>query len=119
MEFQRTHNSKRRFTEFINMKKLLKNKLILPDIDENDFPYKFYKCWWSDIISDSSWSPLQQIKKSRTAICITMGWLIHSSKDKFVFVGDINFNDDGTVNEGGNSTVIPKSNILKLKEIKL
>ena len=27
-------------------------------------------------------------------------------------------NDDGTINEGGNSTVIPKSNILKLKEIK-
>mgnify|MGYP000256141781 FL=1 len=48
-----------------------------------------------------------------------MGWLIHSSKHKFVFVGDINFNDDGSVNEGGNSTVIPKSNILKLKEIKL
>ena len=33
--------------------------------------------------------------------------------------GDINFNEDGTINEGGNSTVIPKSNILKLQEIKL
>ena len=101
------------------MKKLLKTKIKLPDIDENDFPYKFYKCWWSDIIFDSSWSPLQHIKKSKTAVCITMGWLIHSSKDKFVFVGDINFNEDGSVNEGGNSTVIPKSNILKLKEIKI
>ena len=38
---------------------------------------------------------------------------------KYVFIGDINFNEDGTVNEGGNSTVIPKSNVLKLKEIKL
>ena len=28
------------------------------------------------------------------------------------------FNEDGTINEGGNSTVIPKTNILKLKEIK-
>jgi len=94
-------------------------KIKLPDVDRKDFPYKFYKCWWSDIISDSSWSPLEQIKKSKTAVCITMGWLIHSSEDKFVLIGDITFNDDGTVNEGGNSTVIPKSNVLKMKEIKL
>ena len=101
------------------MKKLLKTKIKLPDVDENDFPYKFYKCWWSDIISDSSWSPLQQIKKSKTAVCITMGWLLSTNKNTYVFIGDINFNEDGTINEGGNSTVIPKSNILKLKEIKI
>ena len=102
-----------------NMKKLLKTKIKLPVIDEYDFPYKFYMCWWSDIISCSNWSSLSDIKKSKTAVCITMGWLIHTSKEKYVFIGDINFNDDGTINEGGNSTVIPKSNILKLKEIKL
>ena len=96
-----------------------KKKVVLPEIQESDFPYKFYMCWWSDIISDSSWSPLQQIKKSKTAVCITMGWLISEKDKKYVFIGDINFNEDGTVNEGGNSTVIPKSNILKLKEIKL
>jgi len=102
-----------------NIKKLLKNKLILPDADESNFPYKFYKCWWSDIISCSSWSSISDIKKSKTAVCITMGWLVHTSKEKLIFIGDINFNEDGTVNEGGNSTVIPKSNILKLKEIKI
>ena len=48
-----------------------------------------------------------------------MGWLISTTKQKYVFIGDLNFNDDGTVNEGGNSTIIPKSNVLKLKEIKL
>jgi hypothetical protein len=94
-------------------------KIKFPDIDKKDFPYKFYKCWWSDIISCSSWSSISDIKKSKTAVCITMGWLIHSSEDKFVLIGDITFNDDGTVNEGGNSTVIPKSNVLKMKEIKL
>jgi hypothetical protein len=101
------------------MKKLLKNKLVLPDIDPKDFPYKFYKCWWSDIISFSNWATIPEIKKSNTAVCITMGWLVHQSKEKFVFIGDVNFNEDGTINEGGNSTVIPKSNILKLKEIDL
>ena len=96
-----------------------KKKLILPEIQESDFPYKFYMCWWSDIVSDSSWSPLQQIKKSKTAVCITMGWLISTTNKKYVFIGDLNFHEDGTVNEGGNSTIIPKSNVLKLKEIKL
>ena len=100
------------------MKDKLKTKIILPDIDEDDFPYKFYKCWWRDIISSENWEDLTAIKKSKPAICITMGWLISTTKNKFVFIGDINFNDDGTINEGGNSTVIPKSNILKLKEIK-
>ena len=46
-----------------------------------------------------------------------MGWLLSTNKNTYVFIGDINFNEDGTINEGGNSTVIPKSNILKLKEI--
>ena len=100
------------------MKKLLKSKIILPDIEPDDFPYKFYKCWWSDICSSPNWESIRQLKKSKPAVCITMGWLINTSNNKFVFIGDINFNDDGTINEGGNSTVIPKSNILKLKEIK-
>ena len=61
------------------MKKLLKNKLILPDIDETDFPYKFYKCWWSDICSSSNWDSLNHLKKSKPAICITMGWLFQKT----------------------------------------
>ena len=101
------------------MKKLLKSKIILPDIEADDFPYKFYKCWWSDICSSPNWESLKTLQKSKTAICITMGWLISTAKNTYVFIGDVNFNDDGTINEGGNSTVIPKSNVLKLKEIKL
>ncbi len=101
------------------MKDKLKSKIKLPQIDPDDFPYKFYMCWWSDIISDSGWNTLNHISKSKPATCITMGWLISTKNNKYVFVGDINFNNDGTVNEGGNSTVIPKSNVLKLKEIKL
>jgi hypothetical protein len=101
------------------MKKLLKTKIKLPTIDEYDFPYKFYMCWWSDIVSDSQWSNIPQLKKSKTAVCITMGWLLSTNKNTYVFIGDVNFNEDGTINEGGNSTVIPKSNILKLMEIKI
>ena len=96
-----------------------KKKEVLPDIQESDFPYKFYMCWWSDICSSSQWDTLQNLKKSKPAVCITMGWLISTKNRNYVFIGDINFNDDGSVNDGGNTTVIPKSNILKLKEIKI
>jgi hypothetical protein len=48
------------------MKKLLKTKIILPDIDTEDFPYKFYKVWWSDICSSPNWESINQLKKSKT-----------------------------------------------------
>ena len=45
------------------MKDKLKSKIKLPQIDPDDFPYKFYMCWWSDIISDSGWNTLNHISK--------------------------------------------------------
>tara|TARA_R100000458_G_scaffold1473_2_gene1234 strand:+ start:165 stop:473 length:309 start_codon:yes stop_codon:yes gene_type:complete len=100
------------------MKDKLKTKIILPDIDPEDFPYKFYKCWWHDIISCENWEDLTTIKKSKPATCITMGWLISTKNNNYVFVADVSFNDDETITQGGNATTIPKSNVLKLKEIK-
>ena len=67
------------------MKDKLKTKIKLPDIDEDDFPYKFYKCWWSDIISCENWEDLSTIKKSKPAICITMGWLISTKNSNYIF----------------------------------
>ena len=55
------------------MKDKLKSKIKLPQIDPDDFPYKFYMCWWKDICSSSNWENLNAIKKSQVAICITMG----------------------------------------------
>ena len=101
------------------MKDKLKSKIKLPQIDPEDFPYKFYMCYWKDIQSDSSWHSLTTLKKSQPATCITMGWLLSTHKGNYTFCADVNFNDDGTINEGGNSTVIPKTNVLKLKEIKI
>lgn len=98
---------------------MINKKVQLPQIEVSDFPYKFYQCYWKDIQSDSSWNTLKVIKKFQPAICITMGWLISTKNQNFVFVSDINFNEDGLISEGGNSTVIPKTNILKLKEIKI
>ena len=96
-----------------------KKNIILPEIDEYDFPYKFYKCYWKDIISSENWEDIKTIQKSKPAICITMGWLISTKNNNYVFIGDVSFNDDETITQGGNATTIPKSNILKLKEIKI
>ena len=44
---------------------------------------------------------------------------ISTKNNNYVFIGDVSFNDDETITQGGNATTIPKSNILKLKEIKI
>ena len=44
------------------MKDKLKSKIKLPQIDPDDFPYKFYMCWWKDICSSSNWENLTNIK---------------------------------------------------------
>ena len=79
-----------------------KKKVILPEIQDSDFPYKFYQCYWKDIQSDSAWNNLKTIKKFEPAVCITMGWLISTKNQNYVFISDINFNEDGFINEGGN-----------------
>ena len=91
----------------------------LPNINKKILDAPFVHCYWKDINSSAIWTSLKEAKASKVTICITAGWLLRADKDVHVIAGDVNFNDDGTVNEGGNSTVIPKSNILKLKEIKL
>ena len=63
----------------------------------HNLAYKFYKCYWRDIISSENWEDLYSIKKSKPAICITMGWLISTKNNNFVFVADVSFNDDETI----------------------
>tara|TARA_R100000231_G_scaffold3046_3_gene5607 strand:+ start:6569 stop:6871 length:303 start_codon:yes stop_codon:yes gene_type:complete len=87
-------------------------------INKDNFPYKFYLCWWIDPASDSAWQDIEEIKKQDVGNCVTSGWLISKTKKKYKFVGDIIINDDGTITQAGNSTVIPASNIIELVEIK-
>jgi len=97
----------------------LKSKTKLPTINKNNFPYKFYLAYWIDTNSTSTWENLESIKRNVPSICITTGWLVSTNNNSHTFVGDVGFNDDGSINECGNTTCIPSQNIIKLKRIKI
>jgi len=80
---------------------------------------KFVLCHWLDINSDASWMSLEKAKASTPTICVSTGWLIRADKNVHVLVADINFEDDGTLADVGNVTVIPTMNVIKKKVLKI
>ena len=102
--------------------KAIKGKAVsaaLPDfrLPVKDFDY--YVVYWKDIESDPSWRELKDIQASKPATCISTGWLVKRDKDVHVFMSDFNFNKEGLIGEGGSSTVIPTTCILKLIKVKI
>tara|TARA_R100000005_G_C4969855_1_gene183200 strand:+ start:916 stop:1185 length:270 start_codon:yes stop_codon:yes gene_type:complete len=82
-------------------------------------PYKFVHVYWDDISSDASWRTLDEVKAENLARSLSTGFLISDEKDELVrLVSDFNFKDDGSIYECGNSTIIPKSVITEIKEVK-
>ena len=59
-----------------------KNKL--PIIDKKNFPYQLAMVYWEDIVGDVSWADIPDIKKSKTAICCSVGWIVHNNKTTVV-----------------------------------
>jgi hypothetical protein len=72
-----------------------------------------------DINSNSAWLTLKEAKASKVTICITTGWLIRADKDVHIIVGDVNFNDDGSLGDVGNVTTMPSVNVIKVRKIKI
>lgn len=97
----------------------MKSKPKIPKINKKQFPYKFCLAYWIDTNSSSTWENLESIKKSIPSICITTGWLVSTDNNSHTFIGDLSFNDDGSISECGNTTCIPSQNIIKLKRIKI
>ena len=97
----------------------MKSKIILPEINKDNFPYKFYLAYWIDTNSTSTWENLEQIKRSKPSICVTSGWLISTNNNSHTFVGDVSFNEDGSIGDCGNTTCIPSQNIIKLTKIRI
>ena len=52
------------------------SKRKLPEVNKRIFPYDLVIAWWEDIVADSIWVSIPDIKKSTTAICCTVGWLM-------------------------------------------
>ena len=95
------------------------NKRKLPELSKKIFPCDLVLAYWEDIVSDCSWVDLIDIKKSTTAICCTVGWLIKQDKDVTILMSDFNFETEKEVKQGGGHTTIPTKNILKIKKIKI
>ena len=80
-------------------------------------PYKFVHVYWIDIESDSSWRSVEDVKESSLPRCLSTGFLIDDNEEMIRIVSDFNFNDDGSIDECGNSTIIPKSVVQEVKEV--
>lgn len=89
----------------------------LPVRNKKNFPYKLVKVWWEDIVSDSSWNDIVDIKKSQTAICCSVGWLVYQDQFRVILMADFSFEPNEEIKQGGSTTTIPTKNILKIKSL--
>ena len=83
---------------------------VLPGIP---FEFDFYMVYWEDIQSDSGWRTLEEIQKSKPAICVSTGWLVKENKDVHILMSDYNYDDNNEMSDGGNTTVIPTKNVIE------
>ena len=91
----------------------------LPELNKKKFPYKLVIIAWEDIVSSSDWEYINKIKKAKTAICYSVGWLIAETTKTTVIMSDLSFEDNHEIEQGGSYTTIPTKNVLSIKNIKL
>ena len=94
-------------------------KIKLPKINKKNFPYKLVICYWEDIVSESNWADIIDIKKANTAVCCSVGWLIQQDDKVTIIMADYSFEDNKDVKQGGSYTTIPTKNVLSIKKIKI
>lgn len=96
-------------------KKIKINKKKKIDIEK----YPMVEVHWNDIVSDPSWISVDDLKNQKLAICITKGHLLSQTKGITRIFGDyaVNDKDPKKIDEVGNSTIIPNSNVIKIKKI--
>jgi hypothetical protein len=79
--------------------------------------YPMVEVVWQDIVSDSGWQYLEQLKDSKLATCVTKGHLLSQVKGVTRIFGDYSTNDKGEIEQIGNTTIIPNSVIVSIKKI--
>jgi|TARA_R100001460_G_scaffold67905_1_gene108368 hypothetical protein len=98
---------------------MTKKKISIPRKTKTEIEkYPMVSIEWYDIVSDSSWSTFEHIKKAKLATCITKGHLISQTKGVTRVFGDYSFGDDGkSIETIGNTTIIPNSVIIDIKKL--
>ena len=87
----------------------------IPEINKKNFPYDLVVAYWEDIVGSCEWSDIPDIKKAKTAICCTVGWLMKQDDKVTILMSDFNFESNNEIKQGGGHTTIPTKNILKIK----
>ena len=97
----------------------MKKKISVPKKVKSEIEkYPMVSVEWYDIVSDSSWSTFDQLKKAKLATCITKGHLLSQTKGVTRVFGDYSFGEDGkSIESIGNTTVIPNSVIKDIKKL--
>ena len=80
-------------------------------------PFKFVHVYWIDITSDSSWRSVEDVKEENLPRCLSTGFLVSDEDEVIRLVSDFNFKEDGSIDECGNSTIIPRHNVYEIKEV--
>jgi|TARA_R100001129_G_scaffold1301_1_gene1156 hypothetical protein len=94
-------------------------KIKIPETNKKNFPYTLSLVWWEDIVSESSWADIIDIKKAKTAVCCSVGWIIKQDSKSTILMADYSFEDNKEIKQGGSYTTIPTKNIISIKKIKI
>ena len=96
-------------------KRKLINKKAKKEIDR----YPLVEVRWTDVVSEAGWQPVLDVNKAKLPECVTKGHLLSQSKGITRIFGDFSKGkEEGAIDELANTTLIPNSNILKIKKIK-
>ena len=81
--------------------------------------YPLVSVYWLDICSDPAWQSLETCKKAKLPICVAKGHLLTQKGGITRIFGDYSLKneDTGTIDEIGNTTIIPNSVIVDIKKI--
>ncbi len=97
----------------------MSKKIKIPETNKKNFPYTLSLVWWEDIVSESSWADIIDIKKAKTAVCCSVGWIIKQDSKSTILMADYSFEDNKEIKQGGSYTTIPTKNIISIKKIKI
>ena len=50
------------------------------EINKQNFPYDLVVAYWEDIVGSCEWSDISDIKKAKTAVCCSFGWLVEQNE---------------------------------------
>ena len=97
----------------------MSKKIRIPERNKKNFPYALCLVYWEDIVGETNWADIVDIKKARTAVCCSVGWLVKEDSKSTIVMADYSFEDNGEIKQGGGYTTIPTKNILKIKRIQI